>query len=407
MMPREHRVRHKRPVSKVRRYWWVAPVVLGVGFIFWVATGPNWSSPRAGKATALELPRGYIGEFGVVTQEYKRYYGKAQADNSLGAEFDQATRYMKDHSYSMAAQSLAAIAEKASVPSVFNNLGLAYLALNDKGNAVNAFREALARDINYQSVRQNLDKLRDVGLDAAAPLMHEVEDNNSLESANLIAPGRPVDGEIMAALNDIDCFKVTSPPAPRDVLRIELTPKSRMLEPMMKVYGRDRGLLDWVKGKGAPGQPIATTLAPAPNSRLYLEVSGYGDSAGLYRLSVTPLHAFDKNEPNDDIFNPTPLELGQSVAANIMDRADTDYYSFEAAKSGKVKVTIQNQSVTLIPALSTFNPDMRSSGFGPDVRVHGGNLEHTYEVEAGRKYFIQVWSQADSSGEYTVRVEQP
>ncbi|MBS1858532.1 MAG: hypothetical protein JST11_24400 [Acidobacteria bacterium] len=406
-MAHGHRVRHKRPVSKVRRYWWLAPVLLGVAFILWLATGPQWTSPRVGKGTALDLPHGYISAFGVVAEEYKRYYGKALQDHSMGGQFDQSTRLMKDHSYSMAAQSLEAIAQKASVPSVYNNLGLAYLALNDRGNAVNAFREALARDINYQSVRQNLDRLKDIALDAANPLGHEVEDNNSLESANLIAPGRPVDGEIMAALNDIDCFKVTAPPAPRDILRIELAPKSRTLEPMMKVYGADRGLLDWVKGMGAPGKTVSTTLSPAPNARLFLEVSGYGDSAGLYTLSVTPLKAFDAHEPNDDIFSATPVQLGQDIQANIMDRVDTDYYSFEAGKTGKVKVTIRNRSVTLIPALSTFNPDMRSSGFGPDVRQHGGNLEHTYDVEAGRKYFIQVWSQADSSGEYTLRVEQP
>ncbi|MDE3166144.1 MAG: hypothetical protein KGN36_10080 [Acidobacteriota bacterium] len=393
-------------MSKWKRYWWLAPVLLGVGFVFWLATGPQWSSPRAGKTTALNLPQGYISDFAQVTREYKRYYGKTLADGSLGGVFDQATRYMREHSYSMAVEALGTIVQKVAVPAVYNNLGLAYVALNDKGNAVNAFREALARDIDYQSVRQNLDKLRDIGLDTVNPLSHEVEDNNSLESANLIAAGRPVDGEIMAAVNDVDCYKVSAPPAPRDILQIELKPKSRLLTPMVKIYGPDRGLLAWLKGKDAPGQPVSAMLAPAPNSTLYVEVSGFGDSAGLYTLAVTPLKRYDQYEPNDDIFSATPLPLGQELQANIMDRADTDYYSFEASKTGKVKVTIQNRSLTLIPALSTFTPEMRSSGFGPDVREHGANLEHTIEVEAGKKYFIQVWSQADSAGEYTVKVEE-
>ena len=89
-----------------------------------------------------------------------------------------------------------------------------------------------------------------------------------------------------------------------------------------------------------------------------------------------------------------------------MDRSDTDYYAFEAPHAGKVKVTIRNRSATLLPALTTFRPDRRSSGFGPDVHTPGGNLEHTFEVEANQKYFIQVWSQADSAGEYTVRIDQ-
>jgi hypothetical protein len=59
----------------------------------------------------------------------------------------------------------------------------------------------------------------------------------------------------------------------------------------------------------------------------------------------------------------------------------------------------------LIPALSTFDPDMRSSGFGPDVRTPGLPLRHTMEVQQNQIYFIQVWSQANTSGNYSLIVE--
>jgi hypothetical protein len=88
-----------------------------------------------------------------------------------------------------------------------------------------------------------------------------------------------------------------------------------------------------------------------------------------------------------------------------MDPADTDFYSFVSPRTGTVKIVIDNRSITLIPALSTFSPDMRSSGFGPDIRVHGESLRHTMEVLENRTYYLQVWPQADTSGAYTLKVE--
>jgi hypothetical protein len=389
----------------VRRYWWLAPVLMVVGFIVWVATGPEWSRPRTGKTTDHSLPPGYVSSFQTVQQEFQRFNGRALPNNDLAGQFDAATQFMKQHDYNGAALSLEEVAKKAAVPAVFNDLGLVYLALNDRGHAINAFREALSRDIEYPQVRQNLDRLKEIGFENATPLTQEVEPNNTLLLTNIIAAGKPVDGEIMPAVNDIDCFKVTTPGAPRDVLRIEVTPKTPKLEPMLRIFDGERRSLDWVRGKDAPGKPLSWVGSPAPNSTLYLEVSAANDTAGLYQVTVTPLKAFDASEPNDDIYNARPISLGADVAAGIMDKTDTDYYSFEARSTGQVKVTVRNRSATLIPALSTFGSDMRSSGFGPDVRTPGGSLQHSMAVEAGKKYFLQVWSQANTAGEYTLRVE--
>jgi hypothetical protein len=398
-------MRSKRQVSKARRYWWLAPVIAIVLLIAWVATGPEWSKPRHGTTTTRGLPAGYVSSFATVDTEFVRYNGKQLQDNELAGQFEQASRHMADHDYGVAAELLDSISKKAAVPAVFNNLGLAYLAMNDREHGVNAFREALSRDIDYRQVRETLERMREIGIESATPLTHEMEDNNSLLSANIIALGKPVEGEIMGSVNDIDCFKVTAPPAPRDTLEISVKPRSKLLVPMMRVYDGERRMLEWVKGSQAPGQPISVTIAPRANSTLYLEIAGLAESAGLYTVEVTPLKRFDAHEPNDDIFNARPIAMGQDVAANIMDKSDTDYYSFEAPRTGKVRLKVTNRSLTLIPALSTFAPDMRSTGFGPDVRVRGGNLEHSMEVEEGKKYFLQVWSQADTAGEYTLRVE--
>jgi len=88
-----------------------------------------------------------------------------------------------------------------------------------------------------------------------------------------------------------------------------------------------------------------------------------------------------------------------------MDANDTDFYSFVSPRTGTVSIVISNRSTTLIPALSTFFPDKRSSGFGPDIRTPGLNLRHTMDVHENQIYFIQVWSQANTSGDYSLVVE--
>ena len=88
-----------------------------------------------------------------------------------------------------------------------------------------------------------------------------------------------------------------------------------------------------------------------------------------------------------------------------MDAGDTDYFSFVSPRTGTVTFTLTNRSATLIPALSTFSPDRRSSGFGPDVRSPGLNLRHTLEVLENQTYFIQIWSQRNTAGQYTFLIE--
>ena len=292
------------------------------------------------------------------------------------------------------------------MPAVFNNLGLVYLALNDRGHAVNAFREALSRDIDYPQVRQNLDRHEGDRPGNATPLTQEIEPNNTLLLANIIAPGKAVEGEIMPAVDDTDCYKVTSPPAPRDVVQMVVTPRSPKagadVEDLRR--GPEPGGMD--QGQGRAGK--SDQLHDGSTAELHVVPGGFrlrrfggalyadGHSAeGVRRVRAERL---DLQRARD------PIRGG--CGANIMDHADTDYYSFETARAGKAKVTIRNRSKTLIPALSTFTPDLRSSGFGPDVRTPGADLEHSFEVAANKKYFVQVWSQGDTAGEYTLKIEQ-
>ena len=92
--------------------------------------------------------------FATVAGEYRHLYGRPLKDDSLKAKFDEAASHMSRQDYGSAARLLEQIAQTAEVPAVYTDLGLVYLAQDDRGNAVNAFREALARDIGYEPARK-------------------------------------------------------------------------------------------------------------------------------------------------------------------------------------------------------------------------------------------------------------
>ena len=154
---------------------------------------------------------------------------------------------MSSGDYSNAVGLLEQVSKTAAVPVVFNNLGVLYAELNDKARSINAFREALARDIDYRPVRLNLARMKDVMALGADPVTHEVESNNNGTLANMIMPGKAVEAEIEAAVDDVDYFRVTTPPAPRDRISIEMTNGSKTLAPVLRVFTEEGRITDWNK----------------------------------------------------------------------------------------------------------------------------------------------------------------
>jgi hypothetical protein len=371
----------------------------------WVATGPRWSRPRISAPTG-KIITGYVASVLDLKQEYAHFYGKPLNNVVVEQGFERANQRVRAQDYANAVGFLEQVAKVAAVPVVFNNLGVLYAQLQDKSRAINAFREALARDIDYRPVRLNLDRMQDVIALGANPVTREVEPNDTILLASTIAAGQPVEGEIDAAVDDVDFFRFTTPPAPRDMISIEIINRSAGLAPVLKVFDTENRIITaWGKTMREAGSSLRQTIAPPPNTTLYLQVSGYGSTAGAYSLLVQPLKSFDLYEPNDDIYNARRIALGTAIMANIMDANDTDYYSFVSPRTGTVSILLTNRSTTLIPALSTFYPDRRSSGFGPDVRTPGLNLRHTVEVLENQTYYIQVWSRADTAGAYSLIIE--
>jgi hypothetical protein len=349
---------------------------------------------------------GYESNVQVLSDQYHTFHGKLLRNPEVEQLFVQAAQRTAAGQYEAAAGLLRQASPDAAVPVVFNNLGVLYAEMSDRPRALAAFREALTRDYKYRLTQDNIERLGGFMVTAAEPVTREVEPNNSNVNANLIRVDTEVEAELAAGSNDVDSFRFVSPPAPRDVVAIEIRPRAATLELVLRMFDGDQRLLDLAPASAAePGKPITLYFSPPPNTEYFMQVSGAHNTEGEYTVTVRRLKKFDAFEPNDDIFSAARLTMGQTVEANIMDADDSDFYSFESPRTGMVTIDVEARSATLIPALTTFSSDKRNTGFGPDVRVPDASLHHTMEVQEHMTYFLQVWSQAKSSGAYALTVK--
>jgi hypothetical protein len=376
--------------------------LVGIG-LFWGARLLIRKRPVS--PSAASLPAGYVVEMSALRMEYSHYYGKPIEESSIERRFRQAAELIAKRDYPGAASTLETLSRKAALPVVFSNLGIVYSALGDYARSGDSFREVLARDADYAPARQFLKNTRSIPPNSADPYTREVEPNNEARTANLIGLGVPVSGEVTGNTDDVDYFRVITPAAPRDLLSVELAIHSIGFAPRLHIYDENLRLLSWGETTARSGDSIRVTGGPAPNSAVYVSVSPSDSRGGLYVLSVKPQKAFDRYEPNDDIMSSHRITMGEELAANIMDADDVDFFSFQSPRQGTVTIEIRNRSDSLIPGVTTFNTDRRNMGFGPEIRKPGLSLHHTIDVEKDRIYYIQVWSQAGSSGAYTLRVD--
>jgi hypothetical protein len=360
---------------------------------------------RSARHGATGPIRGYLADAAVLQSEYRQFYGRLMRDPQTEQLFQQAAARTRDRDYAGAVRLLEDASRTAALPVIFNDLGVLLAEMGDRERASTAFREVLIRDGAYAPARENIARLHAVVGEVPEPVNREVEPNDSTINANLIAPNVDVQAEIAEGTGDVDCFRFVSPAAPRDVLRIGIAPAEPSLEIGLRIYDGGLRLTDMGQDFGVPGQPAVRYFSPPPNSAWYLEIWGARHTAGEYSVRVQAMRAFDAYEPNDDIFSAARIEVGRPIDANIMDDRDTDFYVFQSPRSGVLSIDLQNRSSTLVPALTTFNSEQRTTGFGPDVHAPGSSLHHTLKVEANQTYYLQVWPQSNTSGAYSLTVQ--
>src|SRR5262245_59798613 len=107
--------------SRVRKYWWLAPVLVGVSLLGWLATGPRIWGPRVLPRAGGKPIKGYVYDVQTLKQEYQRFNGKELRNAQLEHRFQTASDRVGAQDYQSAAVILEGVSQEAAVPVVFNN----------------------------------------------------------------------------------------------------------------------------------------------------------------------------------------------------------------------------------------------------------------------------------------------
>nr|ART38793.1 G253 [uncultured bacterium] len=226
----------------------------------------------------------------------------------------------------------------------------------------------------------------------------EGEPNDSKASAAELAINTPTDGEI-ASTEDHDNFRFMSGASVRDRVIVRLENRSDTLRPYLKVFGPDKAALQEAYS-GTAGADTELAFTAQPGKRYYVEVNSFGNS-GKYTLTALPQAAFDRFEPNDDPIHdpPTPIMVGESIDANILDEQDNDWYRLAAAPGKSLRVTLENRSATLRPNVVIYNAQ-RSGLQDRYDGTPGASLDFSFDTTPGEAYYFQVKPFSSGSGDY-------
>ncbi len=323
------------------------------------------------------------------------------ADAAAVQEFERGLRLAASGDTAGAIAALSSLAPSHRVPILYNNLGALYVRTGDTVNAGEAYQAALARDTGNATAAAALERLKIEGLPSEHAVSQEIEPNDSAARANLILVDSPVAGTI-GTPGDKDDYRFQAPPRPRDRMEIVIESQSNQLRPALRLYDADGRFLEWTKAP-ATASGLTFVFSPEPGGVYGIQAWGQDDTTGKYTLRIRPQKAYDRFEPNDDIPHAARIEVGQPVAANIMDGGDEDFYVFEATEGGNVAVELENGSESLIPSLTFYDQDRIFKEFGPKGQK-GGGQKHSLGVMIMQRYYVQVSGREKSSGGYVLRV---
>jgi len=231
----------------------------------------------------------------------------------------------------------------------------------------------------------------------------EQEPNNTILVANPADLGSAIAGEISPA-NDVDFFKYQYRDAKnrRDIVAVHLENQSTTLLPVLQLFNEDKSAVRDPITSNTGGANVDFSFTAEPGKTYYVAVSSrWQQSTGKYVLSVVSQKAYDAHEPNEDALTATPIKVGQSVEANIMDGNDVDWYRVSGVKATTLTVMLENQSRTLQPFIGMHNADKSAARDPMVTNAAGADLTLSLPTEPGKDYFIVVgarWSQ--SAGKY-------
>jgi hypothetical protein len=389
--------KRKLPVDAAKKYWWAAAIVVPIVVAIIAAVAPLIHRDKP------PVPGPTYSNMTVIRKQYEHFSGGQYFnDPDLTQKIEQAVELGAKREFKQAVDLFEQIPESARVPAVWNDIGVAYLGLNDQQRARAAFEKAP----DDAAAKANLGQLQPVKVLPQQPTpASPTEPNKDIFHAKKI-PLNAAIGAAIADPSDVDYFVFTTPPKYRDIIDIAVDNQSTTLRPKLDVYDADRSRIGG-NSSSDPAGNVSYAFAAQPNSLWYISVrtADYTSTSGAYTLTVRPRKAYDAYEPNNDFFHAAPIALGQTVEANIMDPAEVDFYQLKPDTAGNLLVSLENQSTNLQPKIDVYDADRSQIG-GNANGNHAGNVRYSFSAQPNSLYYLSVRTAdyTSSSGAYTLTV---
>lgn len=146
--PRPEDSHSKEPVDYAKKYWWAGVIAMPL-LLFVLAR--VWPEHKAGPATGAS-----ITNFVTVQNEILAFTKQPLSDPALKAIIEQALDLTAKGDYRASIPLYQKAVSAAPVPSLYNNLGVAYANTGNSQEARVALREALKTSPDYKEAKRNL-----------------------------------------------------------------------------------------------------------------------------------------------------------------------------------------------------------------------------------------------------------
>jgi hypothetical protein len=267
-----------------------------------------------------------------------------------------------------------------------------------------------ARTVSQEFNRQVVQVAKDQALQSlqTAPAANvsidatEREPNDDGLNANAIPLDKAVKASITTA-KDSDFYTFDTPTVYRDWIRIDLKNLSTTLDPNLELFDAAKASLGAVHNATAGGDVSYEYVAPPVTKYSVRASSYYGQSTGVYLITVHPEKAYDAYEPNDDILSAKRITEAAAIDAKIMDKDDVDYFSVEGVSTGErsMMVTLVNKSATLHPNVVVYDANKGEIGNAHNA-TPGGDLSYDFKAPKGPIYIRVSDYYVQSQGAYAL-----
>jgi hypothetical protein len=128
----------------------------------------------------------------------------------------------------------------------------------------------------------------------------------------------------------------------------------------------------------------------------------------MWVVPTTPSsQSFTFDTARRSIESARPLDLEKPIAGTIVDGSDMEFYRIPPLQSSfRLDVRMTNGSQKMIPALRVFDAtkSLIQDKTQEYVRRPGADIECSFLAQSNMTYYIQVFSQRNTTGPYTLTV---